>query len=168
MRAREWEGGLKGVGLYLYLWLIHIVVQQKTTQHCKAVILQLKINLKKEPIFLPSSRYLEKLSFDQHCCFWCHHGREDNFSLLLILKMFLEFLIYSFFHVKFSIRFIICISPWSISHSVVSDSLPPPGLQPARVFCPWSSLGKNTRVGCHSPYSTKNEVFDWHIFLSFK
>ena len=29
------------------LWLIHIVVQQKLTQHCKAIILQLKI-FKKE------------------------------------------------------------------------------------------------------------------------
>ena len=27
-------------------------------------------------------------------------------------------------------------------------SLPPCGLQPARVLCPWDSPGKNTRVGC--------------------
>ena len=26
----------------MYLWLIHIVVKQKPTQHCKAIILQLK------------------------------------------------------------------------------------------------------------------------------
>ena len=32
--------------------------------------------------------------------------------------------------------------------SVVSDSLRPPGLQPARLLCPWDSPGKNTRVGC--------------------
>jgi len=31
---------------YVYLWLIHIVVWQKPIQHCKAIILQLKINLK--------------------------------------------------------------------------------------------------------------------------
>ena len=31
----------------MYLWLIHIVVQQKLTQHCKAIILQLKNFLKK-------------------------------------------------------------------------------------------------------------------------
>ena len=24
-----------------------------------------------------------------------------------------------------------------------------PGLQPTRLFCPWGSSGKNTRVGCH-------------------
>ena len=27
-------------GIYLYVWLIHFVVQQKLTQHCKAIILQ--------------------------------------------------------------------------------------------------------------------------------
>ena len=30
--------------IYVYLWLIHIVVWQKLTQHCKAIIPQLKIN----------------------------------------------------------------------------------------------------------------------------
>ena len=35
------------------------------------------------------------------------------------------------------------------SHSVVSDSLPPHGLQPTRLLCPWDSSGKNTRVGSH-------------------
>ena len=28
--------------MYLYLWLIHVVVQQKPTQRYKAIILQLK------------------------------------------------------------------------------------------------------------------------------
>ena len=32
--------------MYIYPWLIHIVVGQKPTQHFKATILQLKINLK--------------------------------------------------------------------------------------------------------------------------
>ena len=31
-------------GDVLYLWLIHTVVQQKPTQHCKTIILKLKIN----------------------------------------------------------------------------------------------------------------------------
>ena len=31
-------------GTYVYLWLIHVVVWQKPTQHCKAIIIQLKIN----------------------------------------------------------------------------------------------------------------------------
>ena len=29
-------------------------------------------------------------------------------------------------------------------------SLPPYGLQPARLICPWGSPGKNTGVGCHA------------------
>ena len=37
----------------------------------------------------------------------------------------------------------------SLSHSVVSDSLRPHGLQPARLLCAWDSPGRNTEVGCH-------------------
>ena len=33
--------------------------------------------------------------------------------------------------------------------SVVSESLQPHGLQPARLLCPWNSPGKNSAVGCH-------------------
>ena len=36
-----------------------------------------------------------------------------------------------------------------LSRSVISDSLRPHGLQPARLLCPWDSPGKNTGVGCH-------------------
>ena len=44
----RWEGGSRW-GIYVYLWLIHADVWQKSTQYCKAVILQLKTNkLKKE------------------------------------------------------------------------------------------------------------------------
>ena len=39
-----WVGGrLKSKGMNVYLWLIHIVMWQKPTQHCKAIILQLNI-----------------------------------------------------------------------------------------------------------------------------
>ena len=40
-----WGGGEKvqEKGTYIYLWLIHTVVQQKPTQYGKAIILQLKI-----------------------------------------------------------------------------------------------------------------------------
>ena len=31
-------------GTYVYLWLIHVDIWQKTIQYCKATILQLKIN----------------------------------------------------------------------------------------------------------------------------
>ena len=37
-----------------------------------------------------------------------------------------------------------------LSHSVVSDSLRPRGLQPARLLCPWDIPGKNAGVDCHS------------------
>ena len=36
-----------------------------------------------------------------------------------------------------------------LSCSVVSSSLQPHGLQPARLLCSWNFLGKNTRLGCH-------------------
>ena len=35
-------GRLKREGTYVYLWLIHVGVQQKLVQYCKATILQLK------------------------------------------------------------------------------------------------------------------------------
>ena len=40
------QGLFQQVNSYVYLWLIHIDVWQKSTQHCKAIILQLKINSK--------------------------------------------------------------------------------------------------------------------------
>ena len=38
----------------------------------------------------------------------------------------------------------------SVSGLVMSSSLRPHGLQPARLLRPWNSPGKNTGVGCHS------------------
>ena len=50
-----WDAGgkLKREGTYVHLWLNHVVVGQKSTQYCKAIILQLKINkfFKKEKYF---------------------------------------------------------------------------------------------------------------------
>ena len=37
-----------------------------------------------------------------------------------------------------------------LSCSVMSDSLWPLELQPAKLLCPWDSLGKNTGVSCHA------------------
>ena len=39
----RWEGGLRGREC-VYLWLIPVDAWQKPTQHCKAIILQLKMN----------------------------------------------------------------------------------------------------------------------------
>ena len=38
----------------------------------------------------------------------------------------------------------------SVSCSSVSDSLPPHGLFPTRLLCPWNSPGRNTGMGIHS------------------
>ena len=35
----KWEENPKG-GIYVYVWLIHLAVQQKLTQQCKANIFQ--------------------------------------------------------------------------------------------------------------------------------
>ena len=43
----EWNGvggRFRREGTYVYLWLIHVDVWQKPTQHCKIIVLQLKIN----------------------------------------------------------------------------------------------------------------------------
>ena len=37
-----------------------------------------------------------------------------------------------------------------LSCSVASNSFQPPGLQHARLLCPWDCPGKNTGVGCHA------------------
>ena len=43
-----------------------------------------------------------------------------------------------------------------VSHSVMSDSLRPHGLQPASLLYPWNSPGKNAGVGCHFPLQGSN------------
>ena len=45
---------------------------------------------------------------------------------------------------------IYCSSVCVISHSVMSNSLQPHGLYPARLLCSWDSPSKNTGVGSHS------------------
>ena len=40
--------------------------------------------------------------------------------------------------------------PLCVSHWVVSNSLQPHELYPARLLCPWHSSGKDTGVGSHS------------------
>ena len=45
------EGRCKGEVIYVYLWLIHVEVWQKTTKFCKAIILQLKKLIIKKLVF---------------------------------------------------------------------------------------------------------------------
>jgi len=42
--GREVRGRLKREGTYVSLWMIHVDVWQIPTRHCRAIILQLKIN----------------------------------------------------------------------------------------------------------------------------
>ena len=42
-----------------------------------------------------------------------------------------------------------CVTFWVGAHSVVSVSLRPHGLWPARLLCPQNFPGKDTGVGCH-------------------
>ena len=53
------------------------------------------------------------------------------------------------------------------SHSVVSNSLRPHGLQPIRLLCPWNFPGKSTGVGCHcllQILTVKSSLFTKIIF----
>ena len=43
----------KREGTYVYLWLIHADVWQKSNHYCKAIVLQLKINTKHKNRFCP-------------------------------------------------------------------------------------------------------------------
>ena len=47
---------------------------------------------------------------------------------------------------------------WKWSHSVVSDSSRPHGLQPTRLLRPWDFPGKSTGVGCHCLL----QISKWH------
>ena len=42
----DMEGGFKKEVIFVYLWLTHIIVWQKPTQYCKAIIVQLKTTTK--------------------------------------------------------------------------------------------------------------------------
>ena len=48
---------------------------------------------------------------------------------------------------------------WKWSHSVVSDSSRPPGLQPTRLLHPWDFPGKSTGVGCHCLLWSAETIF---------
>ena len=40
----------------------------------------------------------------------------------------------------------VCVCVWSVA-SIISESLRPHGLQPARLLCPWDAPGEDTGVG---------------------
>ena len=59
------------------------------------------------------------------------------------------------------------LSPERGNRSVMSDSLPPCGLSPARLLCPWNFPGKNTGVGCHFLLQGSSPTQGWspHLLL---
>ena len=52
-------------------------------------------------------------------------------------------------HLKLPQHCSLAISSVQFSHSVVSDSLRPHGLQPTRVLRPWDFPSKSAGLGCH-------------------
>ena len=50
----------KREGTYAYLWRIQVIVWQEPTQYCKAIILQLKINLKKDNMQIEKEHFIQK------------------------------------------------------------------------------------------------------------
>ena len=79
-------GWFKRAGIYVYLWLIHVEVWQKTTKFCKTIIFQLN-NLKRE------KRY-NTVFFLRKCCFYNdkkYHLKTFHGSQLLINSLTLTF-----------------------------------------------------------------------------
>ena len=55
---------------------------------------------------------------------------------------------------------------WKWSHSVVSDSLRPYGLQPTRLLLPWDFPGKSTGLGCHCLLLVAHKCFWFTLWSS--
>ena len=73
-------GTFKREVTYVYLWLIHNVAWQKPIQHCRAIVLKLKINLKTKlngtfrreetPAYQPPESFVLKSNLTERCS--CH------------------------------------------------------------------------------------------------
>ena len=59
--------------------------------------------------------------------------------LLFLPRLMIDYLLPTFHEVV----------KWSVSHSVMSDSLWPNGLQPTGLLYPWNCPGEHTGVACH-------------------
>ena len=87
----EWEvgGRFKREGTYVYPWLIHVDVWQKPTQHCKAIILQLKINkLKKKNKKKTKAQRGEVTCPRSQSGKWRQHVNPDSESLTTSMSTF--------------------------------------------------------------------------------
>ena len=55
-------------GTYVYLWLIHVDVWQKPSQHCKAIILKLRKETKKKTLLIAPG-FVTAIDMDIACPF---------------------------------------------------------------------------------------------------
>ena len=95
-------------------------------------------------------------------CLWDGFGHCCLYNVMNLCPSFFRHSIYKILQsggTQFR-HFLICVSGAAIlkknlnqkcrvSQSVVSNSLEAYRMQTARLLCPWTSLGKNTGVGCH-------------------
>ena len=85
--AREMGWRFKREGTYVYLWLIHVEVQQKPTQYWKAVILQLKINFKKAVLVFFLKDEKDKTSTTQN---WIYKERSESLQCISEVHLCLD------------------------------------------------------------------------------
>ena len=101
-------------------------------------------------------------------CVWCHqniltqawslYSQAVTLGILEVFKLkpiFKSRLWYS----KGTVSSRCCV----LSHSVVSDSLRPRGLYPARLLCPWNFSGKNAGVGCIPSAGGSSRPRNWTL-----
>ena len=78
---------------------------------------------------------------------------KESYDKLSILKKRNITLLTKFHIVKAMVFPVTCgCEEWCVSQSVMSNSLRPYGLHPARLLRPCNLPGKNTGVGCHFPF----------------
>ena len=82
------------------------------------------------------------------CCTMIISVSSVTSSLLQNFFCFKNFqdLLPSYFQICNRVLLSVCVC---VTLSVVSDSLQPHGLKPARLLCPWDFPGKNIGEGCH-------------------
>ena len=73
---------------------------------------------------------------------WCDMVANENLTRQILSW---EFKLGKMGSIQYVIKYLECVSL-----SVMSDSLWPQGLKPARLLCPWDSPGKDPGVDCHS------------------
>ena len=114
----------------------------------QAQLLTCSFRLLKEPLHLPA------LQWPELGCLWISPTRLQLLQVPLLRGLTVIYAIplwtlraeHRTWHVAPSQQ----LESPGVSHSVVSNSLWPHGLQPASLLCPWNSLDKNTGVGSHS------------------